>query len=69
MIDLLIQHLLNRNADYAEISHRMQTASSKQDRVSAQLISSLAVEYNFNYAYLCLVIFFNIASNLDCKPF
>lgn len=51
MIDLLVQHPLNRIVDYIEINHRMQTASSTQDRISAQLISSQSVEYSFNYAY------------------
>lgn len=70
MIDLLIQHLLKRIADYIEINHRMQIASSEWDRISAGLISSQIESVVLTvHIFMCLVTFFNIANNLDGKNF
>lgn len=68
MIDLLIQHLLKRIADYVEINHRMQIG--EWDRISAGLISSQIESVVLTvHIFMCLVTFFNIANNLDSKHF
>lgn len=70
MVDLLIQHLLNRIADYVEINHCMRTASSKWDRYLPPLflVRQLSIVVSMHIC-VCLVVFLNIANNLDCKTF
>lgn len=70
MMDLLIQHPLNRIADYIEINHRMQTACSKWDRYlpSLFLVRQLCIVLTMHIR-VCLVIFLNIANNLDIRLF